>query len=201
MTIDWEIPLVWLNRLEKRFGRLNGLKTYRNSKGRENGRGRHVTKKDIIADDVFGLTGEVAVAKELDIYYEFALNRFSCPDVGQIQVKTSWTHDGGILIPAWKRNEYALDHPYLLVVRTLEPDSFRLAGWIMRDVARTNYKHSARTYNNVVHYKIPQVDLSAIADIPPEYLLQNDGAYARYQPPYVANGRVIYPGSRTGASR
>jgi len=108
--------------------------------------------------DIFGVMGEAAVAKQLNIYFEYSINNFDRPDVGRYQVRTALGNDRNLIIQKKDKE----DEPFILVT-TDNGREYYLRGWQWAsEVKKPEYLTSARGNE---FYLYPRGRLRPIADL------------------------------------
>lgn len=104
--------------------------------------------------DIEAACAELAVAKYLNLYWDFSVNTFKKPDVGNYQVRHTQKKDGRLII----REKDGDDERYYLVTGT--SPAYSIVGWIVgREAKADKYKFAG--YNNMPDcWMVPQEGLN-----------------------------------------
>ena len=108
--------------------------------------------------DIFGVMGEAAVAKHLNIYFNYSINNFDQPDVGRFQVRTALGHYKNLLIQK-KDNG---DEPFILVT-TENGREYFIRGWQWaREAQKEEYLKEMRGNE---FYLFPREELRPMSEL------------------------------------
>lgn len=123
-NIGTRITLTWY---EVELAKLVGRLRRENSRKRKNQRGLEDEEDALLAMDIEGAAGEIAVARAINRYWHGSVNApKSAPDIGaSIQVRTT-KHENGSLILVDRDLD---DHVYFLAIG--EMPNYRIAGYIV----------------------------------------------------------------------
>lgn len=108
-----------------------------------------------------GALGELVVAKFLNIYWDFSVNRFQGPDLGKnYQVKTRAKNHYDLLV-----RPHDNDNDIYILVVGMAPE-YRVVGWYYgRDAKKEEWLKKVRPDRPAAYY-VPQSFLNPMKDLP-----------------------------------
>jgi hypothetical protein len=105
--------------------------------------------------DAEGAGGEMAAAKALNLYWDGAVNTYSRGDVGELQIRTSSSHDYKLIV-----READSDTDCFVLVTGMMPE-YVIHGWILGKAAKQERWKRAPN-NRPPAYFVPQSELLSL---------------------------------------